>query len=101
MVQTLPFQYPSFLSHSFHSLHFCKNTIRKYLHLAKKEDQKETLQHVMMGIPFYGYDNGSAIIGSQYLDLLKTHETTMEFNKKAQEHVTMSVFKPFLSQVSR
>ena len=28
----------------------------------------------MMGIPFYGYDNGSAIIGSQYLDLLKTHE---------------------------
>lgn len=55
----------------------------------------------MIGIPFYGYDNGSAIIGSQYLDLLKTHETTMEFNKKAQEHVTMSVFKPLLSQVSR
>ena len=42
----------------------------------------------MMGIPFYGYDNGNAIIGPQYLDLLKTHETTMEFDKKAREHVT-------------
>ncbi|KNB45706.1 chitinase domain-containing protein 1 [Blastocystis sp. subtype 4] len=47
-----------------------------------------SFQHVLLGIPFYGYDSSEAVTGTQYIDVLKKYSVTIKYNAKAKEHVT-------------
>ena len=68
--------------------HFYKNTVKNYLNIGNKESRRDSLEHVLLGIPFYGYDSSEAVTGTQYIDVLKKYSVTIKYNAKAKEHVT-------------
>ncbi len=41
---------------------------------------------LLLGAPMYGYDNGDAIVGGQFLDLLRKHRPRFKWDAKAMEH---------------
>lgn len=43
-------------------------------------------QKILLGMPFYGYDVGQPLVGSSYLDLLKTYKPQLQWDKRGQEH---------------
>lgn len=43
------------------------------------------LTKVLMGIPFYGYDDREPIVGRQYLDLLRNEQPELKWDEKAEE----------------
>lgn len=46
------------------------------------------LSKLLLGVPFYGYDSGEAILGPAFLKLLQAHpHERMKYEKKAEEHV--------------
>ena len=73
---------------SFPLQYLYTETVRSYLRLVPKEQKKESLSHIMLGLPFYGYDSSNAVVGSQYLESLQKYTVSIEYNTKAKEHVT-------------
>ena len=49
----------------------------------KAEKLKKKL---LLGMPFYGYDNRQAILGPKFIDLLKEHNPRLKLNAEAKEH---------------
>lgn len=43
-------------------------------------------EKLLLGLPFYGYDMGDAVVGHSYLDLLKKHEPDVKFDSRSKEH---------------
>lgn len=60
-------------------------------HLTKGGVSKDVKAKILVGLNFYGNDyvqgGGGAILGGQYLDLLRTHKPTLEWLQKDAEHV--------------
>ena len=66
-----------------------KQTLRDYLKPLPKKEKQEIARHVLLGLPFYGYDNRSALVGKQYLDVLRENTVSIRFNAKWREHETV------------
>lgn len=64
---------------------FFKESMRDFIHIASKPKQREMIAHMLMGIPFYGYDGMSAITGPAYIDVLKHYTVEMEYREKDEE----------------
>ena len=68
------------------SCHYFKGSIRDFAHVVGKERQKEMVSHILMGIPFYGYDGMDAITGPTLIDDLKRYTVEIRYLKE-KEHV--------------
>lgn len=65
--------------------YFFKESMRDFIHIASKPKQREMIAHMLMGIPFYGYDGMNAITGPAYIDVLKHYPVEMEYREKDEE----------------
>lgn len=59
--------------------------MRDFIHIASKPKQREMIAHMLMGIPFYGYDGMNAITGPAYIGVLKHYTVEMEYREKDEE----------------
>lgn len=59
--------------------------MRNFIHIASKPNQRRMISHMLMGIPFYGYDGMNAITGPTYIDMLKRYTVEMDYKEKEEE----------------
>lgn len=51
-------------------------------------DHQQLRSKILLGIPFYGYDSGEAILGGRFMELLSANpQERVKYEKKAEEHV--------------
>ena len=63
-----------------------KHTFRDYLAPLLSSEKQQIARQLFLGIPFYGYDDRNAIIGSQFLAILQENEVEIRFREKEREH---------------
>ena len=63
-----------------------KQTFRKYLDPLASDEKSKFTPQLFLGVPFYGYQDRNAIVGSQFLSILRENEVEIDFLEKEREH---------------
>ena len=50
------------------------------------EETAARRRQILLGLPFYGYDNTEAILGHKYIELLQTHKPKLQWDDDSEEH---------------
>jgi chitinase domain-containing protein 1 len=68
---------------------WAKDVFKGFISTAVDESERSRLaSQILMGVPFYGYDNMDAIVGHKYLEILAQHKDTISvrLDKHTLEH---------------